>query len=66
MTNKNNPLETAKKDATDYSLSGAPCAFYQVGVDKFITTCTPLETGTVVGVWMNGVQDGRYASLFNR
>lgn len=62
--NQNKNLETATSEAADYSKAGVPTAVYQVGADSFVTTCTPLTTGMLVGVWMHGVRDGRYAGLF--
>ena len=59
-------LINARNDAIDYSKSGAPVAVYQTGADAFISTCCPLDCGVIIGVWVNGVLDGRYLSLFNR
>lgn len=58
-------LTTARNDAIDYSKASVATAVYQVGYDSFVTTCTPLDSGVIVGVWMNGVSDNRYLSLFN-
>jgi hypothetical protein len=63
---ENKNLNEAVENAKDYSLAGVPTAVYQVGADSFVVTCTPLTSGTIVGIWMNGVNDGRYSSMFTR
>lgn len=65
-TSESKNLITARNDAINYSKAGVATAVYQVGADSFVTTSTPLTSGMVVGVWMNGVNDGRYLSLFRR
>jgi hypothetical protein len=56
-------IEQAKQD----SLSSLPTAVYQVRCTsgtRFIVTSTPLGCGMLVGCYMNGVNDGRYVTLF--
>jgi len=64
LTEQKTRLQTAIDDAKSYSMAGIPTAVFQVGADSFVTTCTPLSCGVLCAVYLNGVQDGRYASLF--